>query len=270
MFAQQPKGPPSNRTQTTLTSQSEAAAKEKLAGFVYEYLVHNGATKTAESFKGEMLSQNNASKQINIGDAPGFLQNWFFLFWDLYSAAPERRDTCEASQEAKAFHEYGFMNASHGVPPGPAGTPMMNGMHGSHLFPSAAASPLGMGPGPGPDGLMPAGYYPPRSGQPGPSGATSQSSPISGVPPSGSFAPVPPRYAMPSRNGPPGPGPMPPGAGFPGAGPPHMFGEQMRPMQPQRLPPSAGPMRMPTVRLHRFRANVLCCSVNLSFSNSFN
>lgn len=27
----------------------------------------------------------------------------------------------------------GFMNASHGVPPGPAGTPMMNGMHGSHL-----------------------------------------------------------------------------------------------------------------------------------------
>lgn len=47
-------------------------------------------------------------------------------------------------------------------------------------FPSATASPLGMGPGPGPDGLMPAGYYPPRSGQPGPSGSTSQSSPISG------------------------------------------------------------------------------------------
>uniref|UniRef100_A0A0R3RWN8 LisH domain-containing protein n=1 Tax=Elaeophora elaphi TaxID=1147741 RepID=A0A0R3RWN8_9BILA len=243
MFAQQPKGPSSNRTQTTLTSQSEAAAKEKLAGFVYEYLVHNGATKTAESFKGEMLSQNNASKQISIGDAPGFLQNWFFLFWDLYSAAPERRDTCEASQEAKAFHEYGFMNPNH-VPP--AGAPMMNGMHSSHLFPPAAASSLNMGPGPAPDGLMPAGYYPPRNGPPGPSCATSQSSPIPGVPPSGSFAPVPPRYAMPSRNGPPGPGAMPPGAGFPGAGPPHMFGEQMRPMQPQRLPPSAGPMRVPT------------------------
>lgn len=70
------------------------------------------------------------------------------------------------------------------------------------------------------------------------------------MPPSGSFAPVPPRYAMPSRNGPPGPGAMPPGAGFPGAGPPHIFGEQMRPMQPQRLPPSAGPMRMPTVCLY--------------------
>lgn len=55
---------------------------------------------------------------------------------------------------------------------------------------------------------------------------------------------------MPSRNGPPGPGAMPPGAAFPAAGPPHMFGEQMRPMQPQRLPPSAGPMRMPTVCLY--------------------
>uniref|UniRef100_A0A0M3HYR5 LisH domain-containing protein n=2 Tax=Ascaris TaxID=6251 RepID=A0A0M3HYR5_ASCLU len=249
MFAQQPKGPPAPRPQQTLTSQSEASAKEKLAGFVYEYLIHNGATKTAESFKGEMLSQNNVAKQVNVGDAPGFLQNWFFLFWDLYSAAPERRDSCEASQEAKAFHEYGFMNTSHGVPPGPAGAPMMNGMHGSHLFPSATASPLGMGPGPGPDGMMPAGYYPPRSAQPGPSGSTSQASPISGVPPSGSFAPVPPRYAIPgARSGPPGPGGIPPGAGFPGGGPPHMFAgaDQMRPMQPQRLPPNAGPMRMPT------------------------
>ncbi|MFH4983259.1 hypothetical protein AB6A40_009968 [Gnathostoma spinigerum] len=80
MFAQQPKGPPTSRPQPTLTSQSEAAAKEKLAGFVYEYLVHNGATKTAESFKGEMLSHNNAPKQVNVGDAPGFLQNWFLLY----------------------------------------------------------------------------------------------------------------------------------------------------------------------------------------------
>ncbi|VDN55564.1 unnamed protein product [Dracunculus medinensis] len=258
MFAQQPKGPPIPRPQQNLTSQSEQVGKEKLAGFVYEYLVHSGATKTAESFKGEVLSncqaflqQNNVSKQISIGDAPGFLQNWFLrmclnigtfrLFWDLYSAAPERRDQCEPSQEAKAFHEYGFMNANHGVPPGPAGAPMINGIHGSHLFPSAAPSPLGMGPGPGPDGMMAAGYYPPRSGQPGPSGSTSQASPISG-----NFAPVPPRYGMPGvRSGPPGPGGIPPGAGFPG-GAPHMFGDQMRPMQPQRLPPSAGPMRMPT------------------------
>ncbi|KAF3425178.1 hypothetical protein E2986_12297 [Frieseomelitta varia] len=28
------------------------------------------------------------------------------VFWDLYSAAPERRDSCEHSSEAKAFHDY--------------------------------------------------------------------------------------------------------------------------------------------------------------------
>jgi len=35
---------------------------------------------------------------------------FFFLFssvfWDLYCAAPERRDTCDHSSEAKAFHDY--------------------------------------------------------------------------------------------------------------------------------------------------------------------
>lgn len=30
----------------------------------------------------------------------------FSVFWDLYSAAPERRDTHEHSNEAKAFHDY--------------------------------------------------------------------------------------------------------------------------------------------------------------------
>jgi len=28
------------------------------------------------------------------------------VFWDLYCAAPERRDTCDHSSEAKAFHDY--------------------------------------------------------------------------------------------------------------------------------------------------------------------
>ncbi len=30
----------------------------------------------------------------------------FSVFWDLYSAAPERRDTHEHTGEAKAFHDY--------------------------------------------------------------------------------------------------------------------------------------------------------------------
>ena len=32
--------------------------------------------------------------------------NIFSVFWDLYCAAPERRETCDHSSEAKAFHDY--------------------------------------------------------------------------------------------------------------------------------------------------------------------
>ena len=31
---------------------------------------------------------------------------FYSVFWDLYCAAPERRDSCEHSSEAKAFHDY--------------------------------------------------------------------------------------------------------------------------------------------------------------------
>jgi hypothetical protein len=45
---------------------------------------------------------------------------FFSVFWDLYCAAPERRDLqTECSNEAKAFHEYGFINPSgYNVPNG--------------------------------------------------------------------------------------------------------------------------------------------------------
>ena len=32
--------------------------------------------------------------------------NFFSVFWDLYCASPEKRDTMEHSPEAKAFHDY--------------------------------------------------------------------------------------------------------------------------------------------------------------------
>ena len=37
------------------------------------------------------------------------------VFWDLYCAAPERRETCDHSSEAKAFHDYGFVNSGYSV-----------------------------------------------------------------------------------------------------------------------------------------------------------
>ena len=39
----------------------------------------------------------------------------FSVFWDLYCAAPERRETCDHSSEAKAFHDYGFVNSGYSV-----------------------------------------------------------------------------------------------------------------------------------------------------------
>lgn len=35
-----------------------------------------------------------------------FIIDILSVFWDLYCAAPERRDNCEHSSEAKAFHDY--------------------------------------------------------------------------------------------------------------------------------------------------------------------
>uniref|UniRef100_A0A452RZ47 Single stranded DNA binding protein 3 n=1 Tax=Ursus americanus TaxID=9643 RepID=A0A452RZ47_URSAM len=77
-------------------------AREKLALYVYEYLLHVGAQKSAQTF----LSEIRWEKNITLGEPPGFLHSWWCVFWDLYCAAPERRDTCEHSSEAKAFHDY--------------------------------------------------------------------------------------------------------------------------------------------------------------------
>ncbi|KZS14169.1 Single-stranded DNA-binding protein 3 [Daphnia magna] len=93
------------------TVPSDAQAREKLALYVYEYLLHVGAQKAAQTF----LSEIRWEKNITLGEPPGFLHSWWCVFWDLYCAAPERRDTCDHSSEAKAFHDYGFVNSGYGV-----------------------------------------------------------------------------------------------------------------------------------------------------------
>ena len=52
------------------------------------------------------LFQIRWEKNITLGEPPGFLHSWWCVFWDLYCAAPERRETCDHSSEAKAFHDY--------------------------------------------------------------------------------------------------------------------------------------------------------------------
>ncbi|KAI6184138.1 Single-stranded DNA-binding protein 3 [Aphelenchoides bicaudatus] len=170
-------------------SQNETEARAKLAQYVYQYLCQNGAPKAAEAFKLETQSLADLS-QINFGnDGTGFLYEWWRVFWDLYSATPDRQDKSVPTLEAKAFvdmfHSYGPV-ATNGQPP--AGPPMNIPPHdpsmignfyrpGQNVGPSSQSSPIPgyygnqarfphpMAPRPGmqptqvgPNGFAPAGY----------------------------------------------------------------------------------------------------------------
>ncbi|XP_006626577.1 single-stranded DNA-binding protein 2 isoform X1 [Lepisosteus oculatus] len=126
---------------------SDSQAREKLALYVYEYLLHVGAQKSAQTF----LSEIRWEKNITLGEPPGFLHSWWCVFWDLYCAAPERRETCEHSSEAKAFHDYsaaaapspvlGNMPPGDGMPVGPVPPGFFQGPPGSQPSPHAQPPP---------------------------------------------------------------------------------------------------------------------------------
>eukprot|EP00794_Sanderia_malayensis_P008254 gene8254-9136_t len=174
---------------------SEAEAGEKLALYVYEYLRHVGAPKAAQTF----LSEIRWEKNITLGEAPGFLHAWWSVFWDLYCAAPERRDNCDHSSEAKAFHD---LNS--GALPSPSYAPGPQG-----------ELPMGMQPG----------FFQPSSHTRHPNLSQSQTSPLpqpSPLPQTPAQAmmhnqymqaryggPRPPGLRMPVSTGVPGPGLMP-------------------------------------------------------------
>uniref|UniRef100_A0A1L8DX70 Putative sequence-specific single-stranded-dna-binding protein n=2 Tax=Nyssomyia neivai TaxID=330878 RepID=A0A1L8DX70_9DIPT len=163
------------------TVPSDAQAREKLALYVYEYLLHVGAQKAAQTF----LSEIRWEKNITLGEPPGFLHSWWCVFWDLYCAAPERRDQCDHSSEAKAFHDYGFVSSGYGVngiahntgpAPSPLGTlPPNDGMPGGpmapNFFPVSQMPPFMGAPrypsGPRPGVRMPQGMGNEFNGPPG-------------------------------------------------------------------------------------------------------
>uniref|UniRef100_A0A4W4FHC8 LisH domain-containing protein n=1 Tax=Electrophorus electricus TaxID=8005 RepID=A0A4W4FHC8_ELEEL len=122
---------------------SDGQAREKLALYVYEYLLHVGAQKSAQTF----LSEIRWEKNITLGEPPGFLHSWWCVFWDLYCAAPERRDTCDHSSEAKAFHDYSAAAAASPVlgnmpsGDGMAGGPMAPGFFQPFMSPRYAGGP---------------------------------------------------------------------------------------------------------------------------------
>ncbi|XP_076353374.1 single-stranded DNA-binding protein 3-like isoform X34 [Tachypleus tridentatus] len=188
------------------TVPSDNQAREKLALYVYEYLLHVGAQKAAQTFLSETTGNANVchpnvdqltckvcllfirwEKNITLGEPPGFLHSWWCVFWDLYCAAPERRDTCEHSSEAKAFHDY---NPS---APSPLGQmPPNEGMPGGPI---------------GPGGFFPVFMSPRYPGGPRPGVRMAQQvdfNPPGGVP----GQPMMPNSMDPSRQGPPGMSPM--------------------------------------------------------------
>ncbi|XP_052255976.1 single-stranded DNA-binding protein 3-like isoform X2 [Dreissena polymorpha] len=180
------------------TVPSDAQAREKLALYVYEYLLHVGAQKSAQTF----LSEIRWEKNITLGEPPGFLHSWWCVFWDLYCAAPERRDTCDHSSEAKAFHDYGFVNSGYGL----------NGI--AHN--PSAPSPIGQMPpnqdgmGPGGPG-MPPGFFPPFMSPRypgGPRGPGIRMQDQFNGPPGSGAGPMPMPNSMEPRPGHPGMGPM--------------------------------------------------------------
>ncbi|XP_076116952.1 single-stranded DNA-binding protein 3-like isoform X8 [Mytilus galloprovincialis] len=248
------------------TVPSDAQAREKLALYVYEYLLHVGAQKSAQTF----LSEIRWEKNITLGEPPGFLHSWWCVFWDLYCAAPERRDTCDHSSEAKAFHDYGFVNSGYGV----------NGM--AHN--PAAQSPLGQMPpqdGMPPGGPMPPGFFPPPASQPsphsqpphppmmgpnqpfmsprypgGPRGPGPVRMPPNDFNPPGGGGGQIPMNSMDSRPGHPGMGPMGPRMGHPGSrmpGPMNPYDPMpnygMRGPPPNSMGPGPGPGGMPPMSM---------------------
>uniref|UniRef100_A0A665WFZ5 Single-stranded DNA-binding protein 3 n=1 Tax=Echeneis naucrates TaxID=173247 RepID=A0A665WFZ5_ECHNA len=196
-----------------LKPQGNGSVPPRLALYVYEYLLHVGAQKSAQTF----LSEIRWEKNITLGEPPGFLHSWWCVFWDLYCAAPDRRETCEHSSEAKAFHDYSA---------------------------AAAPSPV-MGNMPPNDG-MPGGPMPPGFFQ-GPPG--SQPSPHTQPPPHNPSNPMMGPHGQPfmSPRYPGGPRPslrmpnQPPGS-IPGSQP--LLPNSLDPTRPQGHPNMGGPMRM--------------------------
>uniref|UniRef100_A0A8B9I529 Single stranded DNA binding protein 2 n=1 Tax=Anser brachyrhynchus TaxID=132585 RepID=A0A8B9I529_9AVES len=203
------------RKEKNTHTKKKAASLCRLALYVYEYLLHVGAQKSAQTF----LSEIRWEKNITLGEPPGFLHSWWCVFWDLYCAAPERRETCEHSSEAKAFHDYSAAAAPSpvlgNIPPGdgmPVG-PVPPGFFQPFMsprYPGGPRPPLripnqALGGVPGSQPLLPSGMDPTRQqGHPNMGGPMQRMTPPRGMVPLG-----PQNYGgamRPPLNGPPGGG----------------------------------------------------------------
>ncbi|EGT48357.1 hypothetical protein CAEBREN_12237 [Caenorhabditis brenneri] len=210
----------------------EQIAKNRLTSFVYEYLQQAGAPKAAEAFKEEVIGRMDHPPPPVKPSEKTFLIDWWVLFWELWSGAPERRESAEMypSMESKYFHESVVptmppaMNGHFGPP---MGMDMMGGQPGAfggRGFPPPRM-PTGMPPGgfpmfnPGMPRMPNPASLPMRMGPPGaqfPGGM-----PRPGVPGAMGDIPGMPRYDFMGPGAQPFPGPSSSGM-MPNGGMPHM------------------------------------------------
>ena len=225
---------------------SESDAKEKLIVYVYEYLTHSGAKRAAQAFIEDIDYRKDI--QFNSVDGPGFLANWWCVFWDLYCAAPEKRNQPEPTSEARAFHELNMrpsnmMSPQTSPPQQPHGGPSFMGGPGGPRY----GPPLMHSGGPlRGAGLPPMNIGPPRmQGVPQPMMSHHQMGPNPHGPP-----PPPPQQMMGGAGSPryaPHPGQMTPGSSAssigpvgPEPGPSPGLGNRMTPNHSSSPHPQAG------------------------------
>lgn len=113
-----------------------------------------GASKTAETYKEEVIAANQIMIAKPCENQSPFLLEWWLLFWDLYSAAPERREHETSSAEAKFFHDSGLT----GMPPSMNGINMMAPPMAMPMMAPHDVFGARFGP---PGGRMPPGAMPP-------------------------------------------------------------------------------------------------------------
>ncbi|XP_046750580.1 single-stranded DNA-binding protein 2-like [Diprion similis] len=100
---------------TTVAAEKEA--RQKLAFYVWEYLLHVGAKETASSFVSEIKWED-----ISLGNSPGFLNSWWNNIRDLNGATPSR---CEPVENCDNYVTDGAR--SEGMPGLPAGSSANDG-----------------------------------------------------------------------------------------------------------------------------------------------
>uniref|UniRef100_A0A8C2RZM4 Single stranded DNA binding protein 2 n=1 Tax=Capra hircus TaxID=9925 RepID=A0A8C2RZM4_CAPHI len=154
--------------------------------------VPSDSQKSAQTF----LSEIRWEKNITLGEPPGFLHSWWCVFWDLYCAAPERRETClfllYSLQSAAAAPSpvLGNIPPGDGMPVGPV-PPGFFQPFMSPRYPGGPRPPLripnqALGGVPGSQPLLPSGMDPTRQqGHPNMGGPMQRMTPPRGMVPLG-------------------------------------------------------------------------------------